>query len=268
MSKIPEAPHSVDCGASPLVGDPVQDQSQLNPRDLQRQTLRLYGELVARKENWGGKLVFGCGEGFSASGLSAAVSIAGGASLVVDPNIVAVKSALRQGGIDFMVNSLDEALRTLKNEIRQKRPLGVALTAQPSMVLSEMLERGVLPDLQIGFEPSQASIEEQLQALSRLGMERLNLMQQTGAASPSPNLSTWLAERDWHETLFVVAPNTSDAALLATAPFAEGPRRAWLRGISRYQRLPDRTLRFVWLSGREQRSFAGLNRETSPAQQP
>mgnify|MGYP001262311550 CR=1 FL=1 len=246
----------------------MQNQSQLHPRDLQRQTLRLYGELVARRERWGGKLVFACGEGFSASGLPAAVSIAGGTSLVVDPDVNAVKSVLRQGGIDFMVNSLDEALRTLKNEIRKKRPLGVALTAQPAVVLHEMLERGLLPDLQIQIgddenESCESSIERDLQALAQLGMARLKLVQKSGAALPSAHLAAWLAEREWHETLFVTAANATDTALLAVDSSVSGPRRAWLEGISRYQRLPDRTLRFVWLSVEEQRSFAGLKPETA-----
>jgi hypothetical protein len=247
----------------------MQDQSQLHPRDLQRQTLRVYGELIARQENWGGKLVFACGEGLSAKGLSAAVSIAGGASLVIDPNVASVRGALRQGGIDFVVNSLDEALRTLKNEIRQRRPLGVALTAEPSLVLSEMLERGVLPDLQIQIgveqtESNRTSIEDNLQALSQMGMARIKLAQQDGIALPSPQLSAWLDKRKWQETLFVTAPNASDAGLLAGTPFSSGHRRAWLLGISRYQRLPDRTLRFVWLSGDEQRSFVGLSPEPQP----
>ena len=178
-----------------------------------------------------------------------------------------------------MVNSLDEALRTLKNEIRQRRPLGVALTAQPPLVLSEMLERGVLPDLQIQFdedkiESNQAlldedlqalsQMDEDLQALSQMGMVRIKLVQRNGTALPSPQLSAWLDERNWEETLFVTAPNASDAGLLATVPFSNGPRRAWLQGISRYQRLPDRTLRFVWLSGDEQQSLGGLSSVPQP----
>ncbi len=79
--------------------------------DLQRQTLRLYGELMARRESWAGQLVFACGEEMSATGLPAAVSIAGGTSLILDPDARVVKSVFRQGGVDFVVNTLDEALR-------------------------------------------------------------------------------------------------------------------------------------------------------------
>ena len=76
--------------------------------DLQRQTLRLYGELLARSDVWGGKLVFTSGEGASATGLPAAVSIAGGTTLVLDPEAATVKAVFRNGGIDFVVNTLDE----------------------------------------------------------------------------------------------------------------------------------------------------------------
>ena len=167
-----------------------------------------------------------------------------------------------------MVNSLDEALRTLKNEIRQKRPLGVALTAQPAVVLQEVLERGLLPDLQIQIgddenDSYESSIEGNLHSLAQLGMARLKLVQKSGAALPSAHLAAWLVEREWHETLFVTAANVTDTALLAMDALVSGPRRAWLEGISRYQRLPDRTLRFVWLSGEEQRSFAGPKPETA-----
>src|ERR1700679_2461105 len=122
-------------------------QELLSGSDLQRQTLRLYGGLVARHESWAGKLVFACGEGASATGLPAAVSIAGGTALLLDPDAAAVKAVFRQGGVDFVVNTLDEALRVLKNEIRKQRPLSGALKGHGQSLLVEMAERGVLPDL-------------------------------------------------------------------------------------------------------------------------
>jgi urocanate hydratase len=132
--------------------------------DLQRQTLRLYGELVARRESWAGQLVFACGEGASATGLPAAVSIAGGTLLVLDPDAAALKSVFRQGGVDFVVNTLDEALRVLKNEIRKHRPLSVALEGAMAPAIAEIRERGVLPDLQVSIgaaddESAQLGIE-------------------------------------------------------------------------------------------------------------
>ena len=96
--------------------------------DLQRQTLRLYGELVSRGAKAGrGSWSSPAEPGQAATGLPAAVSIAGGTSLLLDPDAAAVKSVFRHGGVDFVVNTLDEALRVLKNEIRKHRPLSVAL---------------------------------------------------------------------------------------------------------------------------------------------
>ena len=49
-------------------------------------------------------------------------SIAGAASLGIDPDAERLKLAIRNGVCDFSVNHLDEAVRILKNEIRKKQP--------------------------------------------------------------------------------------------------------------------------------------------------
>ena len=54
---------------------------------------------------------------------------------------------MHAGVIDFLVNSLDEALRILKNEIRKREPVSVAVSIAPQAIAQEMLDRGVLPDL-------------------------------------------------------------------------------------------------------------------------
>jgi len=120
--------------------------------DLQLETMRIYRALTTQRQDWGGKLVLMCGTGRGQRGASAAVSIAGGTSLTVDADASAMKAAQRSGYLDFVVNSLDEALRALKNEIRQKRPLSVGLIAGVDATLAEMDERGIQPDLR--FEPT------------------------------------------------------------------------------------------------------------------
>jgi urocanate hydratase len=57
------------------------------------------------------------------------------------------KQAIRDGVADFLVTSLDEALRILKNEIRKRETVAVCVAATPQAIEGEMLERGVLPDL-------------------------------------------------------------------------------------------------------------------------
>jgi len=243
----------------------AMQQTLLSGSDLQRQTLRLYGELVVRHESWAGKLVFACGEGASATGLPAAVSIAGGTSLLLDPDAAAVKAVFRQGGVDFVVNTLDEALRVLKNEIRKHRPLSVALKGDVQSLPVEMAERGVLPDLQIEIIDPNAnaaagpSHRQCLQRLQENGMKSLCLQTGShGVVVPSEEAAAWLSQLEWDETLFEVdnnvAARTTDA-LIEMLPPSDHIRRNWMERISKYQR-DARTTRLAWMTEKEQRSLA------------
>ena len=241
-------------------------QPLLSGIDLQRQTLRLYGELVARHESWAGKLVFACGEGASATGLPAAVSIAGGTALVLDPDAAAVKAVFRQGGVDFVVNTLDEALRVLKNEIRKHRPLSVALKGDVQSLLVEMDERGVLPDLQIemtGYRvAAEPSHQQGFQSLQECSMKSLHLQTDShGMVIPSEEATDWLSQLGWNEILLAadkidnsVAARTMDA-LLEMPPASDHIRRNWMERISKYQR-DARTTRLVWMTEKEQRNLS------------
>jgi hypothetical protein len=80
-------------------------------------------------------------------GLSMAANVAGIASLCMEPETFLAKQALRAGVCDFLVKDLDEALRILKNEIRKQRPVSVALTGEPEIVLAEVVERGLQPEI-------------------------------------------------------------------------------------------------------------------------
>jgi urocanate hydratase len=217
----------------------------LNGIDLQRQTLLLYGELLARRESWAGLLVFACGEGVSATGLPAAVSIAGGTSLMLDPHAAAVKAVFRAGGVDFVVNTLDEALRVLKNEIRKRRPLSVALDGAEQQLLHEMSERGVAPDLQVMLEAGVAFP----------GARRLELATESGLALASEALRLWLRERGWFEVVMERATMAEirdlDKQLLELLP--ESLRRTWVQRIGHYQRASAGGARVMWLSEAERR---------------
>lgn len=213
--------------------------------DLQRRTLRLYGELVARRESLAGQLVFACGAGASATGLPSAVSIAGGTSLLLDPDAAAVRSVFRQGGVDFVVNTLDEALRVVKNEIRKQRPLSVVLEGGVEAAIAEIRERGVLPDLQV-------SIGQQEETQKLLGVEHLRLASDDTRLVPSAHLEAWLAERGWHDVVLQRATTAEmrelDARLLSLLPHEDGQRRAWVQRIGHYQRIVAGGSRVVWLT--------------------
>ena len=95
----------------------------------------------------GGKLLY-AGELDSAGcALLAAANIAGAASLTATADVAAQKQAIRDGVIDFLVSTLGEALRILKNEIRKGQTVAVCVALPPDQVELEMEELGVLPDL-------------------------------------------------------------------------------------------------------------------------
>jgi len=224
----------------------------LTPTDLQRQTLRLYGELVARRPGYGGQLVFTCGDACSATGLPVAVSIAGGTTLALDPDASAVKATFRQGGIDFVVNTLDEALRVLKNEVRQHKPLGVGLIADVQRVLAEMAARGVLPDLYVSLDAPSDLLFVASEPSEGIGKEHLHLTRSEGIAAPTPQLTAWLAGHNWSEYIHPSTPEnplrTLDAQLLAGLPQDDAVRRTWLQRISHYQRPTPGGSRVLWLN--------------------
>ena len=106
----------------------------------------LAGELDS-ETGLGGKLVW-AGE-LDAEGcrLVRAANIAGAASLSATADAAAQRMAIRAGVIDFLVMSLSEALRILKNEIRKRNAVAVGVAAAPERIEAEMRERGVAPDL-------------------------------------------------------------------------------------------------------------------------
>lgn len=59
------------------------------------------------------------------------------------------RGAIRDGIVDFVVTSLDEALRILKNEIRKRNPVAVCIAASPAGIEKQMAERGVVADIDI-----------------------------------------------------------------------------------------------------------------------
>jgi len=119
------------------------------------QVERNYTQLIASAKSdaasgdllLGGKLLFAGELNNQSRALIVAANIAGAASLAASRDSAAQRKAIHEGIIDFSVNSLDEALRILKNEIRKRQPVAVGVTLPPAHVEREMQERGVVPDL-------------------------------------------------------------------------------------------------------------------------
>ena len=230
-----------------------------NARDRQLEMLRVYGALMEVREDWGGGLALCCGEGCAASGVPAAVSIAGGATLALDDDAAAVKAAMRRGEIDFVVNTLDEALRALKNEVRVRRPLSVGLIADVDAALREMAERGVLPELLlIGVNQDAQAVlrNESIQALRAAGMGLLSMVDGGGGRSETGN-----AGRRYEE-VYLAAANAGelralDERVLAILPGDDVVRRRWVQRVAQYIRDARSGGRWVWLSEEERQQICG-----------
>ena len=79
----------------------------------------------------GGKLLYAGLLDEVGRNLVVAANIAGAATLAASPDPAAQKQAVRDGVVDFLVTSLDEALRILKNEIRKHETVAVCVAAAP-----------------------------------------------------------------------------------------------------------------------------------------
>jgi urocanate hydratase len=99
----------------------------------------------------GGKLLYAGEIGSQSRDLLFAANIAGAASLAATADPAAQRGAIRDGVIDFSVTSVEEALRILKNEIRKRQAVSVAVSMDPERLVEQMLDRGVLPDILPSF---------------------------------------------------------------------------------------------------------------------
>ena len=114
-----------------------------------------------------------------------------------------------------------------------------------------MAERGVLPDLHVSLD-APSDLLFQAAPTEGPGREHLHLTTREGIAAPTPQLSAWLADRNWSEHLELSTAETPlralDAQLLATLPPDDTARRTWLQRISHYQRPTPGATRALWLA--------------------
>ncbi len=141
--------------------------------ELERAGLMMYGQMTAGSWIYIGSqgIIQGTFETFSAAGkkhfggdlegkwiLTAGLGVMGGAQplaatmtgaafLGIDVDPERIKKRLKTGYCDFMVNSLDEALRILKNAVRKKENVSVGLVGNCAEIIPQLAERGVVPDI-------------------------------------------------------------------------------------------------------------------------
>jgi urocanate hydratase len=134
-----------------LASDPASATSDR----LQLEACGLYCALVSganggdqtKEPTLGGKLLYAGELDPHGRAMVIAGNVSGGATLAATADSTIQKLIIRDGIVDFVVTSLDEALRILKNEVRKCATVAVCVGAAPATVEREMIERGVLPDL-------------------------------------------------------------------------------------------------------------------------
>jgi urocanate hydratase len=94
-----------------------------------------------------GKLIVSGGMGGMGGAQPLAATMTGAAFLGIDVDPERIKKRLKTGYCDFMVTTLDEALRILKNAVRKKENVSVGLVGNCADVVPELAERGVVPDI-------------------------------------------------------------------------------------------------------------------------
>jgi urocanate hydratase len=97
--------------------------------------------------NLEGKLVVSGGMGGMGGAQPLAATMTGAAFLGIDVDPERIKKRLKTGYCDFMVTTLDEALRILKNAVRKKENVSVGLVGNCADIIPELAERGVVPDI-------------------------------------------------------------------------------------------------------------------------
>jgi urocanate hydratase len=165
-------------------------------RELERLGLMMYGQMTAgswiyigtqgilqgtyetfaaaAQKHYGsdlaGKLVVTGGMGGMGGAQPLAATLNGAAFLGIEVDPERIKRRIRSGYCDICVNSLDEAIRILKNAVRQKQAVSVGLVGNCADVIPELARRGIVPDLLTdqtsahdplnGYIPSGLSVEE------------------------------------------------------------------------------------------------------------
>ena len=94
-----------------------------------------------------GKLIVSGGMGGMGGAQPLAATMTGAAFLGIDVDPERIKKRLKTGYCDFMVTTLDEALRIIKNAVRKKENVSVGLVGNCADIIPALADRGVVPDI-------------------------------------------------------------------------------------------------------------------------
>ncbi len=131
-----------------------------------------------------GKLVLTAGMGGMGGAQPLAITMNGGVCLDVEVDRKRIERRLDTGYCDTMTESLDEAIRMVKEACENKIPRSVGLVANAADTHPELLKRGIVPDVVTdqtsahdalgGYVPNGMSFAEALQLRERDPREYIN----------------------------------------------------------------------------------------------
>jgi urocanate hydratase len=236
--------------------------SNPDPGSLQIQVLRAYSTLLQLRADWGGSFVLSLGLPPKGSALAIASNIAGAVSLSIDDDETHLREVVRAGAVDFVVHSLDEAVRAMKNEVRKRTPLSVALSASPIAALQEIVSRGMAPQLFSSFISSCPAILQAAEKLMAYGADLVDFDPESASGSlpefrsSVSILDPFLKQRSWHLRTFSFQTlgelRDFEHRVLKTLPLEDTLRRRWLEVASRILPREKPPSRALWLSSDEE----------------
>ena len=193
--------------------------------DFAARAAHAYAKLIASPyadpESGLGGILFYAGEMHDPGrALVVAANIAGAATLVASADLAARKQAIRDGVADFLVTSLDEALRILKNQLRKRETVSVCVAITPAAMEREMIERGVQSDLlrrDVPLSPSNEALSFQGGGSGENDLTSI------------PALVVWRVDSSRRKDLAVL-----DAVALECLDANDWPGRRWIRLAPRY----------------------------------
>ena len=194
----------------------------------------MYFAPASDEPSLGGQLLYVGELDESGRAFATAGNIAGAATLACSAELFALRQAQREGTVDFLVNSLDEALRILKNEIRKREPVAVAVSFAPKVIEAEMMDRGVLPNLL----PAKSDATMPSSAIATFLTQGAK---QISASSPAAQrVLIWGAPADYAQNLAAF-----ESMLAGHLAPTDRLNRRWLRLSPRYLGPDARRLRSV-----------------------
>jgi hypothetical protein len=202
-------------------------------RNLPEAVYRSYTALTSTQpldaeKGLAGKLLYAGEIGGEGRHLLFAANIAGAASLAASADATTQRQALRDGVVDFLVTSLGEAVRILKNEIRKRQTVSVGVAVAPHVLVEQMLDRGVLPDLLPPVaRDNQRIAPEQIAQFIRQGAVPVIAGEDRKAGDGS--YVTWSVGHDFARWL----PRL-DSVVEESLPSDDWVRQRWLRLAPRY----------------------------------